>query len=78
MEQPPGDGPDLVEQRENPPRSGGIDRPGGYQEPEVGVGFLGGAVGDPPVLEPIPTRSAMTLGEICRHRARSSHELIGN
>jgi hypothetical protein len=50
MQQRPGHSADLVEQRESPPRSHGLNDPGREKQPEVGVSFLGGAVGDPPVL----------------------------
>ncbi len=65
MEEPPGHGANLVEEAESPPRSGGLKDSGCEKQPEVGVSLLGGAVGDPPVLEPIPARSAMTFGDAC-------------
>jgi hypothetical protein len=67
MQQPPAHGPDLVEEVEGPPRSRGLNDPGCEKQPEVCVSLLGGAVGDPPVLEPIPPRSAMTFSQIRRY-----------
>jgi hypothetical protein len=78
MQQPPGDGADLVEEPESPLRSPSFDRPGSDQQPKVGVDLLGGAVGDAPSLKAIPTEPAVALGEVCRHRARGANHLISN
>jgi hypothetical protein len=70
IEQPPGHGSDLVENRQHFLGLYEIDRSSLGKKPHMAVDFLGRSVGNPPVVKSISAGSAMTLGEIGWNRTR--------
>ena len=70
IDEPPGHGANLVENRKRLLGLGSIDGSSLSEKPQVAIDFLGGRIGNPPVVETISAGSTMAFGEVCWNRAR--------
>jgi len=76
MQEAPQHGSDAVEELKSGVGPVSVDRSGCDQQAEVAVNLLGRPVGDSPEMSAIATGSAMAFGEIGRHRAGRTNELV--
>jgi hypothetical protein len=64
VEEAPGDSSDFVEEIEGSLGAGDVDGASLSEEAKVGVGFLCGAVGDAPMVQPVSTGSTVAFRKI--------------